>query len=75
MLPPDRVPRTIETPDFHKAQDGGHSHAGELEHVPPKACPGPEPGCEAVWRSGVLQHIDQVLVLFGGMIPSRRDAR
>ena len=21
-----------------------------LEHVPPKACPGPDPGCEAVWR-------------------------
>ena len=37
-----------------------------LEHVPPK--------CEAVWRD-MLQHIDQVLVLFGGMIPSRRDAR
>jgi len=22
----------------------------DLEHVPPKACPGPDPGCEAVWR-------------------------
>ena len=40
-----------------------------------KPAPGPIRGVKRFGGREMLQHIDQVLVLFGGMTPSRQDAR
>jgi hypothetical protein len=46
-----------------------------LEQTPPKACPGPDPGLKTLAIRNLLQDIDLARILFGEVIPLRRDAR